>query len=1079
MHRHRRNHYGTVEPNTYTEQTIGLDSASDLYYGALISSVPSEVTNGVLDSGSVTFTSGYISLNTIDLDYIWTFQTWIKSSQTTIPLLSIDGLLELTYNTTSSKFVLVRRLYSGNFETFNLPAVVDFSTWKHLAVVRHYNTVTIYVNLEETVSIDNFYYPTATGDGYFGKVGSNTLTGQAYNILLTKKRLYPSNQTILTNLEATKNPYYTLNSSNDASDFKILQLVDKELVSNSIILPAQSLYSYYDAVNERWSIEPSTAFANPRTSLYGLSLFPDVNTKIPTSYTLEFSFNIDTNNDVVLCSYWNVDYPCFYFHYNQADNTLNFTYFNATDIENQKIILGEYSSEHINVLALTVSSLNFNLFLNGKKVYTNTDKLLKLASLGFKFNWDVDGIVNTNSKLYLYSFTLTSITKYTRDYIPFTNNSDTPFLLADTFPYNYPSIETYYKDKPAFTVDFSVSGSTTLTRDSSTVYTINQLQRVSFPVSYSITYLPEELDELQVGDITFSSTLVTIAANQTSNTFTLNVANYAVNPYKKKFKLIITNKYVKSNISITISSPSLTLSSITSISGYVDGYLTADSITPGVIPNIGNIRNASTAASRQTTDFYGITYRLTSPTDSINLPASLTNIKSVVLLYRELVNTENRTYVGDSSSYTFNGGEDGSIIGTPILNSGDFITALNLSRRAPQVAIAANDSMFVLVDDLLQKVFVYERANTGIWGTTPTELNLELSDLNVLQGISISVLSDGTAFALGFKNGNNGEGVAQVWRKVSGIWTKELHLGSPIPNPSAGAFGYSVQLALNGTILIVSEIGSSSVYVFRKNTLWSATPLHTFTGTNRFGYSVSCNTNATLLAITNPDTNATSIYSTSNQVSWTEEVVINFGQICVIHPSTNKILISSISTGIVRLYSKTSTWTLTNTFTNEEDFGYSIGFSANDNIAISSPLSSKVRLYKAADSYTSPILFTVSSFNLSLNDTTILTTDYSTNVLLYTTNPGAVPQTITRVRQVLSDSILTDNLATDDMQILIFQSSVPMTISSIGSGKIGTGLNGLVAGAMFFTSTLSNTDIDVLETTLSRYLRLNKYGLYA
>jgi hypothetical protein len=1088
MHRHYRDLYGIPIPNTYSHKLIDPSASENLFYESLYDSVPVSATNGSLDtthyvinSSSVTFTNGYLDLGTIQLENNWTLDGWFYLTTDVTPIFSINGIFSIEYDQSNSEFVIKRTLYDSTSETRYLSCTLALNEWHFISFVRNFNILSLYVDLVSVVNIDNFYYPIADGQAYVGKVASNTFTGNLSNIRLLNQALYPVLNTEI--VEGIKHPYFESNNSNK---YEIIHLKDKEYCNGGLIYPFSNINNtFYDYLNSRWTISPSSINTSWFTGSNGLVLTLDPGIEIPIYYTLEFSFSLPVNvsSNVVLYAQWQSSvYRGYYFLYDNIDGKIKFVYYKPELNTIETVIVGNYVPNSTNYIALQRISSGFEIYLNGARTVTSSYALGKPLSHTHRFNTNVNNVVG-NSNLYLYEFILSNLKKYEFGYFPYQDNFNYQKVIPATLSYPYHQIVDPFKNTFTTAIDFDLSGSSSISPGDTNVYTISQKGRYKYPITYNIYVLFEDLDELSGIDITKPNSVI-VSAGNVGTTFTLELANYVTNPYKRSFTVVVVSKFARKNVYVEINdSRTLALTPITSISGYVDGYLTSQSTVSGTLPNLANTHNGTTSATRKSSNSYGYIYPLTDTADAITIP-EITGIKTIVFLYRELVNTPSRSYIGHTDYYTLNGGTTYELVGARQLITNDFIQAINLEYRASRVEISGNDSTFIVFDDNLNKLYLYEKDLTGAWKSTPSEIVLDLNDTNLLQEAALSITNDGTIFALGMKNGNDGEGVVQIWRKTGDTWTKDLHLGSPVPAPYQGGFGHSVSLSEDGLTLFVGEIGSNAVYVFEKSTLWSAIPTETFLGDLRFGFSIDTNEDGTLLVVTSVDANSldgeTHIYRKTT--GWAEEEVLNYGSICRLNEITEKLLISNYLQSEVRLYEKiTGTWTLITTLTSATpNFGYSIGLSQSSNICIGSPDESKLYLYKESDTWTVPLQFSNENetygYTMSVNNSTIVVSNYANVVELITNDPAAVPQNVIAVRQKNMPALLSDVIDNTDIQILSFRLNTPLTINRIGVSKIDTGLNGIFAGVLFFNRVLATSELESIETSLSRYLSLYSYS---
>jgi hypothetical protein len=372
----------------------------------------------------------------------------------------------------------------------------------------------------------------------------------------------------------------------------------------------------------------------------------------------------------------------------------------------------------------------------------------------------------------------------------------------------------------------------------------------------------------------------------------------------------------------------------------------------------------------------------------------------------------------------------------------------------------------------------------GIWQTTPTELELGISDTQVLSNVSLDINSTGTIVCIGIPNANNAEGLVQIWKKVSGVWAKDLHLGSPSPSPTVGAFGYAVAISDDGNRLFTSELGNNAVHIYNKGSIWSATPADTLIGTNRFGYGISCTGDGNTIVVSAIDSKIQHIFSLST--TWNNTQNISYGKTSKLSKSGTYLLVGDSDLGTAKIYTYGTSYTLTKTLTNTDSFGFSVDINNSGNVIIGNPLAHKAHYYTITDNYTTPVEYISTTltgldfygYSVTMSDISFVITNYYDNVLLITSDTASIPQSIFKTRQNYAEVALSTNLNTTEPQILSFYSSVPLSISNVGKTKADLGLNGIVYGWLLFNKILSNTEITNIEDLVRKYLKLNKYSLY-
>lgn len=1090
MYRHRKDSIGVLYPSSIDIKPINKYSDTDLVYLPLVDTIPSGSTNVTVDavnyivpSSSLEFTDGYITLDSINLGTYWTLEGWFYLTQDETPIFSIGTKFYITYSKLENRLKFTRLIFSTDvYEVRYIPISIDLNAWNFIAIYRNFDNIYVQLNLDTVEFIEDYFYDIGDAVATIGSSDTLTYTGNLSLFRLNSNAIYPNITSKTTNLDTLKAIQYDLSKFNEASEYKLLQLDRYEVVNNSLLIPSIFTNTYYDWLENHWYIPPQSSSTHWKLRTAGLRIVPDIDVYLDQEYTLELIFKLSPAlvNDVVICSNWSKDkFRYYYFIYTVSDNHFKFIYYKPSTLTTVSVDLGAYIEYEYNYICLQRTEEEFSLFLNGILVQTITETLIQPYSPTYDFNVNIENNISSNA-IYLKSFLVTNCIKYLDNYIPYQFS----LLKLDqpnrSIPVKYHTVEQYYPRNVGETPKFTLTGSTSLNVNSSNTYTITQTDLSKYNQTYQIRIKIEDADDLTIDDITVVSSVI-LNAGSLSTTFTVTSGNYPVNPYKKRFTLIVFNNYDKQELIVNLNEiRSYSKTTITNIAGYAQGFLAKDSTVAGTIPNLSGSVNATTVATMDNSSMYGKAYRLQTTADEIVLPSRLENIQTVMLIYRELDAVANRSYVGDDIYYTFNGGAVDQLIGSLILNADDYAIAMELDHRSSIVKLSRNDDIFVVIDDFVDKVYVYEKTLEGIWNTTPTEIITDILDTNYCQDASIAINTDGTIFALGFKNGNNGEGIVQVWKKIDGIWTKDLHLGSPTPAPYLGGFGNQVAISDDGLRLVASQLGSNSVYVFEKTTLWDADPVESFIGVDRFGYKIDLNADGTLLAIVAADATTTYLYRLTT--TWSLEDTIVFGLDCKLHPTEDILVLSSFIDKEVRIYDNTASWSLQKTITSVvDDFSYSISIAPSKDVDIASPGESKVYRYKFVDDWDTNQQFSNSNadfgYNISSNTNTVVISNYEDLVQVVTNNSSTTPQKIIKARQSFTDVSLSTSIKTDDIQILTFQSEVGLNISRIGNSKINTGLNGIFLGALFFTTVITNSQVAIIEDFLCRYLGLDIYSI--
>ena len=1102
-------------PNILANYTVdeSLDSNTIVYY-PLIDTIPDNSVNASIDisiytlsPSSIKFTNGYISTGlTSDINYFFTFQGFIYLHTNYSPLISIqdisnNNLFSISYNFSLSSLLISRYISTDTYQVTNIPLVLSKDTWYHISVNRNYENLRVYVNTVKVAEINDYWYSILPGTVYIGKDNSSTLQGNLSNVQLINRDIYPVNYFNPDNIGALRLIKLVKNPANEYADFRLINFIRSDHCNNIIHSPNQYINDVsntsFNPLLSEWTIKPSDTNIDVRKSTKGFVLLSDVYMSHPETFTIDFGFRLPTivNDDVILFSNWksnNTKY--FYFVYKKDSGYVKFIYLkqNSNTTYNQAIFstLPLGTLNHIS-LQVDIPNNSIKIFLNGKLGMNLTSKLKCPTNLDYWFNYNVDNNINTSTDLYLKYFTLTSCVKYTgNNFIPYTPSKNYFKVPYSGHIVKYHSLENSYSNKVIDNVDFDVSTNFTLEPGINNSVTINQRGNRAYPVTYISKLELVGKSELVPTDYVLTTPSVPINPGSTYTSFNLGVLNPG-NVYKGKFNLVLSNTKTTKKYQFNINNNYVPiLSPITSISNYVDAFIAKSTSNQNQLTNLSNTIVATTTSQFVNSASFGYGYKITQSSDSINLPSAITNIRTVFFVYKELQMTPNRTYVGSSTGYTFNGGTNGGLVGDRLLGLNDYVNAQTVNTKSIVVKIAKNDSIYFLTDELFNKALIYSKNTLGIWSSTPVILNTEIIGNNVLKNSALYINTTGNLVVLGVKNASNGEGIVQVWKLSESGWIKDLDLGSAISSPYYGGFGYSVAITDDGLKLYVSELGANNgsenrVYEFSKTgDVWSAIPTHTFTGTGNFGYQIDISSDGKYLGILESDTKKLKIYTfNSSDSSWLLAQTISDVETFSLAKNATYLVTSQYTTSLVTIYQLVSdTWTSVKTITNAVlNFGYAIDTDNEHNVLVGSPLENKVYLYSYSDNWTAPLITSSSEkdygYTVSRSYCSNLISSYTNVVDLYTNNGAAIPQNIISVRQNSVTKQLGDYLGMD-YSILTFQSSSGLSIDKIGAGKSGTSLNGVFMGLVMFSRLLSLSEISTVEDTLARYLKLFKYSFY-
>ncbi|MGL5923696.1 hypothetical protein [Chroococcidiopsis sp.] len=1090
MYRHRREPLpapivaapAPVTVNPYSEvDTLYLPFTSIVELTPYSSSnVTIETINSINGVGYARLSNGFINLGSVSLGFKWTIEGWFNLVSTTASLWSIGSEFAVSYRQSSLRFEIQRRIYGSTFETIPIPFAGLSPGWHHIAVCRQHNRLQVYVDLVLVQEIE-FNYSVLPGVFILGQ---NAITGTRLSASISGFRinstaLYPSATSRGQVLEALK-PVQVNQVDHDRFEYKQIHLNAIDAAGGSALLP-NSASTTYDAAQGCWVIAPSNGVLDWRIDDRGLTIVPDASSELGPTYTLELAFKIPLNSsDITILSSW--DSPnnrLYYVQYEATTQQLSLNY-TTTGALVTRLVLGLATRTDWDTVAIQGLETTTELYLNGKKISTLPFLLRQPISLRYRFNVNADAGTTIGTTLYLKTFSVLNCARFAQDYIPYTLSDKVvePPLSSAIVRYHVPDSRSAL---PVETVDFDLVGSAQLTPGTTAIYTVQQKGAHRSAVPYRVSIEFPSQDELSSTDLQVDPFTI-VALGDVSTQINLLLKLFTVNPFKRSFTLVVSNRWYRRSIQVSVvDARPYTTTTVTAIQGYLDGYL---SRTGGIgsLPNITNTKTASTIAAKVETDLYGTAYRFQSPLDKIALSSSLSGVRTIVLLYRELALTPNRQYVGHSTEYTFNGGPQGELVGDLITQSSSYIPGLSVPGRFSTCKLSGSNSTIVLVDDFSNEVLIYSRNPSGVWDNDPTILPIDPVDAAALQGAALALNQAGTCLAIGFKNGYNGEGMVQVWKKTGAGWMKDLQMGSPVPSPYLGGFGYQVALSESGTTLAVSEVGSSKVYLFEKTALWDASPLHTFVGAGRFGFSLSLNALGTVLAISAVDLNTTYIY-TKTPVWGSIEEQIPFSGSVSLHPFENTCLISNLTTHSAKLFRKQTTWDVVADFNNSLPLYASASALDNDsNVYIASPNEQKIYKYPVSSNWIVPEVLpgggTSAGYAISANTVSVLHSNYTDTATLITYDQTAVPSQMARVRQNGQTVAIGAALTVEDVSLLVFQTTIPLDIDQIGAGNTTNGLNGLFLGAMFYDKLLSTTQLSSIELFLRKYLMLHRYGSY-
>lgn len=1082
MYRHRKdgNYHLVARKYPFTIVDQQLNDASIYVAG---DSVPVGSTNVSLSAvdplfgtASLQFSNGQAPLGTHKLGYTFTFDTWVyPTTANQHKLLSGDNTFEIVLDTSANQILMRRLVYGGVYEQFSIPVVVPLNQWTHIAVTRYYEKLTVVKNLVTAGTLNSFFYtiPSATV----------TLGKNLNNVRLCNSRLLLNSYTfpgIHTDLNAFKKKYNTVNRISENAEAKVIDLHEQELVNSSYVYPFTQTNTYYYDLADYWQVSRAVVSSSYRASLFGLTIVPSQDIKIYNPYTLELSFNIPTNQtvtNIVLGSQWTSDNRSWFVWYDVSDNNVKFTYLNGNVVVTQTV--GAYVANEVNHFAFVTTSTTVTLFFNGEQKQVLTVKLPKLHR--YQFNWDNSVISNTGAFYHLYKFTVSNCRKYSGGYLPYISSRLYKSVPSKAGIYDYHYKDEHVKNKRKSLILFEITGANSVVPNSTTTYTVTLAQKQSVATVIKLEKQIPVKDELVLSDITIPAS-VTIPAGNLTVTFNVQLGAIAYSKMKKRFYVNGYSKTSSHRKLINVNdSRTLSLSTVSGTSGYITGYIGQSSVVNGQIPNLSNSATATTTATK-VTSMHGIGHVIDSVDKFISFPDAA-NVRTAILVYRELVDTPYRGYFGHQTNYTFNGGGANELVGEVFFNPNEYTKALTAQKKISKLRMSENGAICVVVDETAYKVSIYERAN-GVWSANAVDLNLGFGDTTVVVNASVDVNTSGTVVALGFPNANNGEGVVQVWKRVSGVWVKDLHLGSPTPAPYTGGFGKSVAIDDNGTRLFSSQIGSNNVFIFEKQALWDASPVETLFGANRFGFTINCDSAGTRLLINEVDTGTTYVYDFGS--IWSLSQTINFGTDCKMNRNGDFIAINNSTLKTVKVYTFSGSFVESKSIIGNTNFGYAVSVNNNKDLLVGSPTEHKVYQYLAVNNYNSSTVYNSVStaitdfygYSVSLSNKTFAVTNFFDTLDIITNDGTSVPQIITQVRQDYAAALLTDRLKTFEPQVLTFYTSSPITVNRVGRTVSNASLNGIVYGWFLYNRVLTNTEILNIEDNIKKFFSFNTNSLY-
>jgi hypothetical protein len=307
--------------------------------------------------------------------------------------------------------------------------------------------------------------------------------------------------------------------------------------------------------------------------------------------------------------------------------------------------------------------------------------------------------------------------------------------------------------------------------------------------------------------------------------------------------------------------------------------------------------------------------------------------------------------------------------------------------------------------------------------------------------------------------------------------TKELHLGSPVPTISTGGFGMHVELSSSGNTLYCSETGTSKLYVYRKTTTWSATPLHTFTYASAV---IKVSTFANYLLVTTSD-RTVYLYSESTPGVWT--ILSTWtGAMAEVDKLGATFYIYNDLTNTVKIYTVSNLAAPLRTITT---VGYTKISLVDSSLLIANVDSGDLSYYSTYTAI-SPVVITntLDDYGIftALSADSLVVTDYETVCDIYTSDSTAYGERLLKVH-VDGELVNPDTtvLTTANVHVLCFTTAIPMSINQLGTGNSiaygASSLKGLLLGALLYTQVFSEEDIIAYTTRIKSLLTIQEAAL--
>ena len=985
----------------------------------------------VYDSSTTSYTASSTSYSSVTNKYDFSFfGQFYPSGVINQTLFTVAD--NFTFAIVSGVLVIKRQIASAVFETISSGLTVNDASWSLLRVVRKGNVLGIKVN--ESSATLTFNYKIQSG---IFKIGN--FTGDVKNIGYKSVALPWL-------LSISADVFATALTAHKPSNNQICYLKYADEIGNFTKLTDTTTNNY----------KTQTKLVTPN-SLVIQSARP-----LTSSFTVELRFlSAAIGANVEILSYW--DSPNLSFFVRKLDNLLKFGRLNSNAINLQDI--GTFDPlEPVQVLRLEFNQFAVKVWLNGVLKLT-TALQIKIPSYKFWFN-------SSKYQAPTGNYSLISFSTYER-----VANLDQYFpQVATLLP--QAKVEQFYpikfRNKTSSTFQgifsrriFAIAGSSAVSPNSTTTYTITQTGSYSDSTTYFLHLLIPNNSDWQLNEATLNVSTISVAPNSLTATFQLVLSNFAVRPARTPITIRVSNGTYYQDYEVSLNE-SRTFG-ITNISGYLDGYFAKSSVTSGTIPNLTATSNATTSSTLETSLLYGKTYNIASSGQKINLASQVVGVRTLFFVYRELAAKSYRKYVGASSGYTFNGGSGTQLVGALQFNEGDFVKVTTQSGRFSKVAIAEDESNLVYIDDLANTVKVVRRIS-GVWafGSAVT-LPLTSGDAAALANASLQINSTGNLICIGVKNSNLGEGrVLHFTRTGASTWTSSLNLGQTSPMPYVDGFGLAAFVRDDNTALLASVQGSNNIYKFTSSAgIYNTTPSNVF---NFFGKKILGN--STLLRwVAQDNSGNVRVFDSDTLTQTITGADLDFAL-------KGDYLATANFAGEVKIWKyETGTWTVIKTITSATtNFGYSLSFNASYDLLLGSPNESTSFLYSFTDNWTVPKSFVSTGlygYANALAADSVLISNYTNEVEFYSSDGASIPQIIVETRQKKASVALDTNLDSTDAQVLVFSSSSALTVDSIASD-----INGLWLGCILYNRQLTRAEIQSIENNIYEYLALAERSLY-